>query len=132
MEGKKSIGEWLPQLGAKLRAKPFWTVGQDEHGTHAMVDLCVLLKAGDTVIGIARLGVVARTGDHPKDASWKAGSMPALEATRLVTDIAKRDYSSLDARTFIGVNCALPWEVPQPQAWWRQLGRWLCFWERWS
>jgi hypothetical protein len=129
---ENTVGYWLPKLEANIRVKPFWTVVRDRRGTHAVIDACVLLKKGETVIGLVRMGVVARGADYPADTDWKAGSMPVLEATRLVTEVAKRDYSWLDARAFAGVNCALPWEVPQPKppAWWRRIGRWLCFWRK--
>lgn len=128
---RNTIGDWLPNIKATLCVKPFWTVARDRCGTHAVIDVCVLLKKAETVIGIVRLGIVARGADYPDAASWMPGSMPAVEAVRLVAEIAKRDYAWLDAQSFAGVNCALPWEVPQPNPpFWRRLIAWLCFWRK--
>lgn len=129
---KNTIGEWLRSTSTPetdMWVKPFWTVIRDARGTHAAIDACVLLKRGATTVGIVRLGIVARGADYPADTDWKAGSMPVLEATRLVTEVAKRDYSWLDVRAFAGVNCALPWEVPQkrPSSPWRRFVSWITF-----
>lgn len=132
MNKKKTIGNWLPKLGGELKVKPFWTLVRDERGTHAVVDACVLVKQDAAVIGIARLGVVDRGADYPDDESWQPGSIPVMEAVRMVADVAARDYSWLDVRMFAGVNCALPWEIPQPKphARWHRLWHCLCFWRK--
>ena len=130
---KNTIGEWLRSTPeTDIWVKPFWTVARDARGTHAIVDACVLLKRGAATVGIVRLGIVARGADYPADTDWKAGSMPVLEATRLVTEVSKRDYSWLDVRAFAGVNCTLPWEVPQQQnpPFWRGLIAKLRFWKK--
>ena len=130
-----TIGDWLAEFGEGTDLKPsgFWTVVRDDHGSHAVVLMRVLLVKRGVVLAQTRTTAVARGQDCPfTHETWAPGAPAVTAANQLLCDSETRGYANLPAQAFWGVNRAMPWELPEPprQSRWARIWTRLAFWKK--
>ena len=128
MKHKKTIGDWLPELGASLKNEAYWTVYQCGTGAFAVVKMKTIVVGPDgTAIAHYFHGHVWRGADYPHDSKWEPGDKCAREAEDARLRAEKRDTSTIPYSLFAGVNAVMPWEViddPPRKPWWKKLLPW--------
>lgn len=129
----QTIGEWLPKLGATIKPSGFWTIVRDDNGVHAVVYMRVTIcDANGTVLATTRTKMSGRGGDYPLTCeAWEPGSPAVVLANQRLDELEAKDYSSLPALSFWGVNRVMPWELPRPRkGFWARLWARLAFWKK--